>query len=82
MAIVADSDGAIARLYPPAELALHNVTVHASFSVVGHVRITARVEKRVRTHAQCDSNRHAQNYTRFDRHKLSFLYAFALFVFL
>jgi hypothetical protein len=81
VAVVAYGNRAMARLHPAAKLVLHHVTIHTRFGVVGHVRITARVDKRVRTHTQCDSDRNAQNYTRLYRHKLSFLYAFALFVF-
>ena len=37
VAIVADGDGAMARLYPTAKLVLHHMTVHTRLSVVSHV---------------------------------------------
>ena len=63
VAIVAYGNCAMARLQPAAKLVLHHMTIHTRFRVVGHVRISARVDKRVGTHTQRDSNRHAQNYT-------------------
>lgn len=81
VAIVAYGNRAMTRLHPAAKLVLHHMTIHTRFGVVGHVGIATRIDEGVRTDTQCDSNPHAQNYTRLYRHKLSLLYTFTLFVF-
>ena len=62
VAIVAHSDRAMARLQPAAELLLHDMTIHAGFGVVSHVRIAARVDKRV----GADPDRHAEDDAKYD----------------
>src|SRR5688572_19045783 len=36
--IVAHSYGSMARLHPTIKLVLHDMTIHAGFSIIGHVR--------------------------------------------
>jgi hypothetical protein len=52
------------RLQPTAKLILHDMTIHARFSVVSHVRIATRIDKRVSTHTDSRTNRDAQNNSR------------------
>ena len=49
VAIVADGYSSMARLQPAAILLLHDMAVNAGFSVIGHVRITARVDEGIGT---------------------------------
>src|SRR6185503_12408880 len=64
VAIIANRHCTMTRLQPTAKLILHDMTIHARFSVVSHVRIAARVDKRVSTHADGHTNRDAQNDSR------------------
>ncbi len=63
VAIVADSDGAMARLQPTAKLVLHDVTVHTRFGVISHVRIATSVDKGVRTNTYGHANGDAEAHT-------------------
>ena len=60
MAIIANSDGAMARLQPAAKLVLHDMTIHTRFGVVSHVRVAASINEGVRT----DTCRHAERDTQ------------------
>ena len=63
MTIVADSNGAMARLHPTIELVLHDVTVRACFGIVRQVRISTCVDKGVRAdadgRADCNTQDHS-----------------------
>jgi hypothetical protein len=61
VAVVADGDGTVTRLNPAVELVLHDVAVYTCFSIVGHVRITAGVDERIRTDTQQHTYRDSQD---------------------
>ena len=81
MTIVANGDGAMARFHPTAELVLHDVTVDAGLSIVGHVRIAAGVNESVSAHTNGQAQRNAEDHTgcdfSIDYHSLSRLTAYA-----
>ena len=78
VAIIANSHRTMARLQPTAKLVLHDVTIHARFSVVSHVRITARVDERVCAHTDSHAKRNGQNNSA--RKPSLHLFLFCLFV--
>jgi hypothetical protein len=45
-------------------LVLHDMTIDTCFSVVGHVRVAARIDECVGADTQCNTECHAENYTR------------------
>ena len=51
----------MARLHPGAELLMHDVAIRTRFRVVGHVRITAGVDKRVSPYTHGQAERDTQN---------------------
>lgn len=61
MAVVADGNGAMARLQPAAVLVLHDMTVDTCISIVGHVGISTRIDKRVRADPHDQAERYAQD---------------------
>jgi hypothetical protein len=63
VAIIANSHRTMARLQPTAKLVLHDMTIHARFSVVSHVRITTRVDERVGAHTDSYADGDTQDYT-------------------
>src|SRR4026207_173309 len=51
MAVIANGHGAVTRLPPAAELVLHYMAIHTRLGIVGHVRVAAGVNERVRPHS-------------------------------
>jgi len=64
VAIIADSNCAMARLHPAAELVLHDVAVHTGFGVVSHVGIASRIDEGESAHTYSQTNHHTQNNAR------------------
>lgn len=63
VAIVANRDGAMARLDPAAVMLAHHVTIRARRRIVGQIRATFSVNKRVSADARGEANRNAENHS-------------------
>ena len=55
--VVANGDRPVARLNPGVVLLIHDVTIDASVRVIGHVRVTPRVDEGVGAHADGETKR-------------------------
>src|SRR5687767_1984900 len=62
--VIADGHSPMAGLHPTAKLILHDVTIHTGFSIVGHIRVAARVHKGIRADSQQDADRDSQDNSR------------------
>ena len=61
MAIVANSSRTMTRFNPAAELRGHAMTIGTSIRIVGHIRVTFRVEKGISSDAYEKPNGYSKN---------------------
>ena len=66
VAVIAGGDCVMSGLLPAVVLFAHDVTVDAGFRIVGEIRKTLSIVKRVATHAGKKSKRRSQNQTEDD----------------
>src|SRR5687768_16859080 len=63
MTVVTDSYRPVDRLHPAGILLVHDVTIDASIRIIGHVRVTTRVDEGIGAYANSETKRDTQQYS-------------------